>query len=82
MSNVTDDCPEGIVTDVGTVASLVSLDMSVTTSGSVVSVLRVTVAVVAAAPAPSLTDAAAMLNVRPAGASSSSVTSSESLPLA
>ena len=54
MSNVTDDCPAGIVTDAGTVVSLVSFELSVTTSGSVVSVLRVTVAVVAAAPAASL----------------------------
>ena len=64
----------------GTVASEVSLLVRSTTRELVVSVLRLTVAVVAPAPAPSEIEAATMLTVK--AAMSSSVTSTVSLPLA
>jgi len=62
-ANVTDVCPTGMVTVAGTDTST-ELELSVTASGVLVSVLRVTVAVVALTPAPSLTDGFANTSVR------------------
>ena len=80
IEKVTDASPAGIVTESGTVASVVSSLDRLTTSSFAVSVLRVTVAVVAPAPAASETDAAAIRSVS-RGVSSSS-TSNVSLPSA
>ncbi len=80
MANVADDCPAAIVTVSGTVASLVSLLASETVNAPVVSVFRITVAVVAPAPPPSEMDDAAIVTVN--AAVSSSVTSTVSVPSA
>ncbi len=60
---VTEDCPAGIVTVAGTVASVVSLLDRFTVRAAVVFVLRLIVTVVAAEPAFSATEAAATLTV-------------------
>ncbi len=64
-ANVTEVAPAGIVTVAGTVTSFGSELAIVTWSGFVVSVLRVTVAVVALVPAASLTVWAASASVSP-----------------